>query len=152
MKHKIITISSVFPTSAETIWEKLQRLDTLQYIASPLATFHSLDKEVLTWSEGEAARFELKLFGFIPFGIHIIKVKQFDRNTYRVYTNEGNKYVPVWNHKIWLDIIDECTTKYTDEVEIFAGWKTIFVYWWSYIFYKHRQKKWFQLIRKRSIL
>ena len=38
--------------------------------------------------------------------------------------------------------------KYTDIVEIDAGWKTVFVYLWAVCFYMHRQKKWIKLLRK----
>lgn len=32
-------------------------------------------------------------------------------------------------------------TKYTDIVDIDAGWKTVFVYLWAVCFYSHRQKE-----------
>lgn len=32
--------------------------------------------------------------------------------------------------------------KYTDSVELYAGYLTPLVAWWTLYFYKHRQKKW----------
>ena len=139
--------SSVFPAAKDEIFRRLQKLKTLQYIAHPYATFKSVDDtEELTWQEDSAFAFHFKLFALIPFGVHTIKVIQFDIEK-GIYTQEGNKHVPVWNHKIILEKIDENTTKYTDIVEIQAGWKTLFVYLWANCFYAHRQRKWKRLLK-----
>ena len=140
--------SSVFPAAKDEIFRRLQKLKTLQYIAHPYATFKSVDDtEKLTWQEDSAFAFHFKLFALIPFGVHTIKVIQFDMEK-GIYTQEGNKHVPVWNHKITLEEIDENTTKYTDIVEIQAGWKTLFVYLWANCFYAHRQRKWKRLLKR----
>ena len=141
--------SSVFPAAKDEIFSRLQKLKTLQYIAHPYATFKSVDDtEELTWQEDSAFAFHFKLFALIPFGVHTIKVIQFDIEK-GIYTQEGNKHVPVWNHKIILEKIDENTTKYTDIVEIQAGWKTLFVYLWANSFYAHRQRKWKRLLKRK---
>ena len=141
--------SSVFPAAKDEIFRRLQKLKTLQYIAHPYATFKSVDDtEELTWQEDSAFAFHFKLFALIPFGVHTIKVIQFDIEK-GIYTQEGNKHVPVWNHKIILEKIDEKTTKYTDIVEIQAGWKTLFVYLWANCFYAHRQRKWKRLLKRK---
>ena len=141
--------SSVFPAAKDEIFRRLQKLKTLQYIAHPYATFKSVDDtEELTWQEDSAFAFHFKLFTLIPFGVHTIKVIQFDIEK-GIYTQEGNKHVPVWNHKIILEKINENTTKYTDILEIQAGWKTLFVYLWANSFYAHRQRKWKQLLKRK---
>lgn len=147
MKSKSVIVTSTFHTSADEIWDKLQQLKTLQYITSPYATFSPVCDTEMTWKKGQVSKFILKLFGFIPMGVHTINVIQFDKSALQIYTNEGNNSVPVWNHKIVLKRIGENQTLYTDEVEISAGWKTAFVYIWSKAFYKHRQKKWSRLLR-----
>ena len=141
--------SSVFPAAKDEIFRRLQKLKTLQYIAHPYATFKSVDDtEELTWQKDSAFAFHFKLFALIPFGVHTIKVIQFDIEK-GIYTQEGNKHIPVWNHKIILEKIDENTTKYTDIVEIQAGWKTLFVYLWANSFYAHRQRKWKRLLKRK---
>jgi hypothetical protein len=141
--------SSVFPAAKDEIFRRLQKLKTLQYIAYPYATFKSVDDtEELTWQEDSAFAFHFKLFALIPFGVHTIKVIQFDIEK-GIYTQEGNKHVPVWNHKIILEKINENTTKYTDIVEIQAGWKTLLVYLWANCFYTHRQRKWKRLLKRK---
>ena len=146
MQARTVKISSVFPASVDEVWEKIQRLETLQYIAAPYATFEPLDKSVLTWEEGVTTDYSFKMFGLFPFGKHSIKVVKFNKTKGLIYTNEKNKSVPVWNHTILLQRIEANATCYTDEVEIDAGWKTFFVYCWSILFYKHRQRKWLKLL------
>jgi len=58
--------------------------------------------------------------------------------------------VPVGNHTIRLERIDSGHTRYTDEVEIGAGWKTPFVCLWAKLFYAHRQRKWVRLLEAAS--
>lgn len=146
MPKMIVKISSVYDASVDEMWREIQKLSTLQYIASPFASFTPLENDIV-WREGHTAQFKLKLFGFISFGIHTIKIIECDEKTLTVYTNESNKSVPIWNHKISLQPNKDNTVKYTDNVEINAGWKTIFVYCWSVMFYKHRQKKWKKLLK-----
>ncbi len=144
---KIIRKTSVFPASRETIFLLLQRLETLQYIAKPYATFENIDGgNNLIWEPGGAFAFRLKMFGIIPLGTHTIRVREFCVDT--IYTSEGNPFCPVWNHRIELLENRRNYTTYTDEVEIDAGWKTPFVCLWAKAFYGHRQKKWLKLLKK----
>ena len=103
-------------------------------------------KEMI-WKKDTVAEFGFKLFGIIPFGIHTIKVIRFSLEE-GIFTEETNVHVPVWNHEIVLEKIDKRTTKYTDVVEIEAGWKTVFVYIWAVCFYTHRQRMWKRLLKR----
>ena len=140
--------SSVFPAPMGDVFSKLQRLETLQHIAYPYATFEPVNgKKELIWEKDTVAGFEFKLFGIIPFGIHTIKVICFSLEE-GIFTEETNAHVPVWNHGIILEKVDENTTKYTDIVEIEAGWKTVFVYIWAVCFYTHRQREWKKMLNE----
>ena len=139
--------TSVFSAKQSNVFGLLQRFDTLAYIAKPYATFKNIDGQTeLVWEVGKSFSFDFKMFGFISLGVHIINVKEF--NIDNIYTNEGNPFCPIWNHRIILKEIAERKTEYTDEVEIEAGWKTPFVYLWAKAFYSHRQKKWIRLLNK----
>lgn len=140
--------SSVFSASKKDIFVRLQELKTLQYIAAPYAAFEPIDGENdMVWKEGAVCSFRFRLFGIIPFGVHTINVKKFGLEE-GIFTEESNTHVPVWNHAIMLEEINENTTRYTDCVDIDAGWKTPFVYLWAVCFYSHRQRKWKRLIKK----
>ena len=150
MKNLTLKISSVFPHHENMIMSKLKDLKTLQYIAYPYLTFAPNNgTEKMQWEENETYVFRLKLFCFIPFGTHAIHIKEMNEEKQVIYTEESNAHVPVWNHRITLSAINAHHTEYTDEVEINAGWKTIFVYLWARCFYAHRQKKWVRLLKNQ---
>jgi hypothetical protein len=81
---------------------------------------------------------------------HIIRVLEVNRDKLSIYTHELNKFVPTWNHQIILEELDSRCMRYTDQVGIYEGWKTVFVFWWSNLFYKHRQKKCLKLLNSRQ--
>ena len=138
--------NSIFPANRNEVFQQLQKIETLQFVAAPFASFKPVnDEQALVWEEGTEASFYFKLFSFIPFAVHTIKIEKFDENS-GIVSKESNRYVPVWNHHISLGYIDEQHTEYTDIVEIEAGWQTIFVYLWACCFYSHRQRKWIKLL------
>ncbi len=149
-KTKTVKLTTVFPAPKRRVFELLSQLKTLQKVAAPYIYFQPIGSDGdIKWQQGSTFVFRAKLFGFIPFGKHTIRVIDFGEDN--IYTHESNTYVPVWNHRIILETIDENTTSYTDEVEIYAGWKTPFVYAWAKLFYAHRQKRWIKLLESNKL-
>ncbi len=147
MKKRILTKTSVFPVNKEIVYNMLKRFDILSRVATPYMKFTPVNQaKDLIWQEGEVYRLKAKLFGFIPIGVHQITVIEFNQNT-RIYTNEKDPLVAIWNHEIILKELGSNKTEYTDRVEIYAGWRTIFVYLFAKVFYAHRQKKWVKMLR-----
>ncbi len=140
----IVRKSSVFPASRDMVFEKLQKIETLQTIAKPYASFEPVGAVNPVWSASSTSAYRFRLFCMIPFGTHTIRIVRFDAEG--VSSREGNKHVPVWNHDIRLIPLDDKHTEYTDQVEIRAGWKTLFVWLWAKAFYAHRQRKWIKLL------
>ena len=140
----IVQKTSLFPASKETVFRKLQQLETLQMIAKPYATFEPVGETVSTWEVGSTSAYRFRLFGLITYGTHTIHILRFDPDG--VSSREGNEHVPVWNHEIRLIEEDANHTRYTDRVEIHAGWKTVFIWLWAKAFYVHRQRKWVRLL------
>ncbi len=134
-----------FSAAKSRVFKLLQQFETLQQVAAPYISFTPVDGNTkLQWRVGETYRFKTKLVGFLPFGEHVIRVVSFDHDS--IYTNEHNTYVAVWNHEIVLTELANGHTEYTDRVEIYAGWKTFFVYTWAKLFYAHRQRKWVKIL------
>lgn len=151
MKTKIITKTSIFPASGTQLFKKLQKLSTLQHIAFPYASFEPVNgQNDLIWRGGESFDFEFRLFCFIPFGIHKISVIDFDVKR-GIFTKEGNRFVPIWNHRIIIEPLSDHSVRYTDEVEIGTGLKTPFVCLWAKLFYAHRQKRWIKLLKNSAL-
>ena len=142
----IVQKTSVFPADRNTVFQKLQQLKTLQTIAKPYACFEPIGEAVSTWMVGSTSSYRFRFFGLIPFGTHTIRIVRFDPEG--VSSQEGNEHVPVWNHDIRMEPIDARHTRYTDRVEIKAGWKTVLVWLWANAFYAHRQRKWIRLLQK----
>ncbi len=146
MKTKTIAVTTLLPAEKSKVFRRLQKLETLQHVAAPYAKFISLDSnQDIEWKEGSTFHFHFYLFGIIPFGVHTIHVLYSGEET-GIGTEEHNKHVPIWNHRIYLESIDQEITRYTDEVEISAGWKTPLVALWAKAFYSHRQRKWRKLL------
>lgn len=147
MEHRVVMQRSVFPAPADAVWERLQHLSTLQYIAAPFASFAPLnDAGGLRWQEGGTYQFRFRLFCLFPLGVHTIHMIRFQKAGYVIETEESNPHVPVWDHRILLKELAPDRTEYTDQVELCAGWKTPFVWLWAKCFYAHRQKKWRKLL------
>lgn len=89
----IVKKTSIFPAPKETVFQKLQQLETLQYIAWPYATFKPIGKAVPIWTVGSTSAYRFRLFGLIPFGTHTIHIVRFDPDG--VSSREGNEHVPV---------------------------------------------------------
>lgn len=148
MPTRTVLRTSVFPAARREVFERLQRLETLQQIAWPFATFTPVDGGGSPrWTAGQTSAYRLRLFGMIPFGTHRIHVIRFDEME-GISTREGNEHVPIWNHEIILRERGDGQCLYTDRVEIGAGWKTPFIYAWACLFYAHRQRKWIRLLNK----
>ena len=148
MFRTIVSKTSVFPADRHTVFMYLQKLSTLQYIAFPYASFEPAEGDNDTvWKAGETSAYRFRLFGRVPFGTHVITVIHFDEEK-GIYTRERNEHVPVWNHEIILEDLTGKRCRYTDRVEISAGWKTPFIWLWANAFYAHRQRKWVKLLER----
>ena len=144
----IVRKTSVFPAKRDVIFEKLQRLETLQAVAAPYASFTPVTENAEpVWRVGGVSSYRFKLFGIVPFGTHTIRIERFDMDV--IQSRERNEYVPVWDHKITLRDKGK-ETEYTDEVKIQAGWKTAFIWLWAEAFYAHRQRKWIRLLQAKT--
>ncbi len=82
MNSKTITVRSIFPSSAERIWEKLQDFKTLTYLTKPLLSFkpRSGDESGFKWLEGERYFFNLRLLSLIPIDIIVYSQEKMEKH------------------------------------------------------------------------
>ena len=73
----IVQKTSVFPAAKETVFRKLQQLETLQYIAKPYAAFEPIGEAVSIWAVGSTSAYRFRIFGVIPYGTHTIHAFMF---------------------------------------------------------------------------
>ena len=82
--------TSGFSASAETVFSELQKLQTLQKVAAPWASFVQVQPNQDTfWKAGIDYAFRFRVFGFLPLGIHRIHVVRFGLSE-GIYTEERN--------------------------------------------------------------
>jgi hypothetical protein len=107
-----------------------------------MAVFEPLGEHTV-WTAGATFKLNLRAAG-IDFGVHTINVIEFGSE--RILTHENDRHVAAWNHEITLEDTGDSYTRYTDIVEIHAGVKTLFIWLWANRFYRHRQKRWRELL------
>lgn len=147
---KKIVIRSYFPHQREQIWAKIQYTSSLQYICKPWLSFspragHALPEK---WQQGDTARLRLVAYGVFPLGKHDIHLETISNEDFVIQSRERGNLVAIWDHLITLQAEGEGTV-YTDEVVVYAGGLTSFIAWWAMGLYKHRQRRWQQLLAQR---
>lgn len=145
-------ISTIMDTTPECLWKEITKPKSLQYVAAPLLYFSpaggtDLDSDWVVNKEYNLALFLLKL---IPLGAHKIIVKKIDLSTNQIVSNESGKLAKVWNHTIQFNAINSDQIRYTDTIKIKAGLLTLFIWLFSHIFYRHRQRRWKQLLSRKA--
>ncbi|MCD7899764.1 MAG: hypothetical protein LUH22_07795 [Bacteroides sp.] len=145
-----ITVTSIFPSSMDNVWNEILKFNTLRYICRPKAYFVSCNKKSFVWRKDETYHFRLYIYGVIPMGIHKITVEKMDRDTRELLTAECNKIVTVWNHYIKMKKTVNEKTQYMDRVDLYAGILSPVFAWWTERFYKHRQRRWIKMLNKNN--
>ena len=139
-----LTITSSIPINIDKAWEKVQRLDLLQFVAKGMITFEPLEgKFPERCEENSSLATKMKFYGFLPLGgVHTLFFEKIDHENKVLQTQEQDSVAKVWNHKISMKKIDENNIEYEDEIVIYGGLMTFFIVFWATLFYKHRQRRW----------
>jgi hypothetical protein len=145
-------ISTVYDCTAEHLWDEISRPASLHYVAAPILYFEPLvandfDSE---WVVGKTYALRLYLFGFMPAGEHRITIARIDRDANLIESKESGALLPVWNHTIRFHPLENGKLHYTDEIKIQAGLLTGVVWAFAHVFYRHRQRRWKRLLRRKT--
>ena len=142
-------ISTVFDCTEEAFWEAISKPASLQFVASPVLSFRELVKGELggEWVIGKTYSLKLYFLNIVPLGLHRIKLVTMDRKSKTIVSCESGFLSPVWNHTIRFRQIGKNKLRYTDEIEIGAGWLTVAIWAFAHLFYRHRQRRWRILLK-----
>ncbi|KQN26025.1 hypothetical protein ASE86_07615 [Sphingomonas sp. Leaf33] len=144
-----IKLSTILNVPAGRAWIAVRQPRLLDFVASPIQVFEPVDPPVLpdTWSDGRYL-VRPRMFGLLPMGTQWIVISALDRGPakYRLRDNGHGSLVRRWDHVITIEPIDAQRCRYTDEVEVSAGVLTPFVAGFAHMFYRHRQRRWRQLV------
>ncbi|PIE81793.1 MAG: hypothetical protein CSA11_02685 [Chloroflexi bacterium] len=144
-------ISTQLNCTESELWEKISKLDSLQFIASPILTFVPMNPGASNskWEVGQNYLFKLYFLKVIPLGLHTIQLVKIDQNPNIISSHESGLLTPVWNHKISFKEVKPGLVSYSDEVEIGARWLTPFVCLFAHVFYRYRQRRWKILLQDK---
>lgn len=133
----------------KTIFDELLDPVSWIHVSNPLLKVKLLDYDEFpnSWEVETPYRFKLRMFGFIPLGIHTIRLVTIDKEAGLVESQESGQLAKVWNHTIKVEQDEVQRTVYTDELEIRAGILTGIVWILAQIFYRHRQRRWRKLAK-----
>jgi hypothetical protein len=149
----IARISTRLTCSEDELWQKVMEPRSLQFVASPLLSFVPVQEGSLSgaWQVGVPYPLKLYFLKLIPLGRHTIQLVRIDKETYTIVSQESGHLARVWNHTISFRMIAPNVVSYTDEIEIQAGWLTPAIWLFAQLFYRHRQRRWKVLLRKKDL-
>jgi len=146
----LVKISTVLSCPPERVWQEVQTPRLLLQIAYPLVVFEPVQPSAFpeTWDE-ENYLVRMRLFGFLPFGEQWIVIKKtISGEKYEMLDDGHSRIIKQWRHLITVQQTSEGFTRYTDTVDIEAGWLTPGIWLFATIFYSHRQRRWRKLVGK----
>lgn len=146
----LISRTTILDVSVERAWAMLQRPQLLDHIAYPLQVFEPVDPPQLPdiWAEG-AYKVRCCLLGLIDIGEQWINIEMVETgpNRFKLRDNGRGDLATKWDHMITIAPIAPDRCRYTDAVEVEAGWHTPFVAAFAWVFYRYRQNRWRGLVR-----
>lgn len=143
-------ISTHLSCTESELWRKIIEPKSLQFVASPILSFVPVEPGLLEgdWEVGRDYPLKLYFLKFIPLGRHIIHLTKIDKAHNTISSRERGLLAPVWNHNIVFHEVKPGMVTYTDEIEIRAGWLTPFIWMFAHVFYRHRQRRWKELLQR----
>lgn len=143
-------ISTLLACTEAELWQRIIEPRSLQYVAAPILRFVPVDPGELAgeWQVGPSYALRLYFLKFIPLGRHTIQLLEIDKVANTISSRESGLLAPVWNHHISFHAIAPGKVRYTDEIEIKAGWLTPAIWLFAQLFYRHRQRRWKTLLRR----
>ncbi len=142
-----VDISTFLACSPEEVERHARRPGLFAYVAAPMVRFTPIGGAPLpeTWEEG-TYWISVRMFGVIPFGKQAIVVT-FPAVTegFSLRDNGYSGLIKEWDHLITVEPYGTGTL-YRDQVKIGAGVFTPFVWTFSQVFFRHRQRRWRKLV------
>lgn len=140
--------------TAERCFDEVQTTRLLVHIAQPLLYFTPVDPPQLPsrWEEREYT-VAMHWLGLLPLGQHIVRISGQDhtqrdgRFSVELRDNGSGTLIARWDHRIFIQAAAQ-GCDYTDQVDIQAGLLTPLAWLFAWGFYRHRQQRWQQLVRR----
>jgi ligand-binding SRPBCC domain-containing protein len=136
---------SIFPASADEVWEILLRPETLAQITRGMISYEPVEvpDEI---KEGSVARLKVRTLNLPPAMDYEIRFMRIDPEGHQVLTHEHGGVIRRWVHRITIEPLSAGRCLYTDRIDIDAGALTPLVGAFARIFYRVRQRRWQKLL------
>lgn len=142
--------TSHFNATPDTVWQLLERSDTLVYITRGVINFQQAAEFPTHWSEGYSVRTDLTVLRIATIPDYEISFVRIDPMTREIETREGGGDVQQWDHRMTITAsADGTTCWYTDEVEVAAGARTWVVWLFAKLVYRYRHVRWRKLLQQQ---
>jgi len=145
-----VFVESLLPCSAERAWSAVQTRALLEEVVYPIVVLRPVKAKQLPdrWTLGPKVRCRSFLFGLITLGTRNLWFERIDQQQFEIQTREWDRLVRRWDHLIRIRPESAGSCRYSDEIEIEAGWRTPLVAMFAWFFYRHRQRRWRRVARR----
>ena len=142
----IVKMSSVFDCDKGTLFAEVMKSKSFFYVSYPVVKFvpekrYPIPKK---WENGKYL-VKMKMFGMIPFPKQWIVMSVYEED-YRLCDNGYSTVIKKWGHSISLADTEDGRVSYSDTIEIDAGVLTPFIFLYAKAFFKHRHRRWRNLV------
>ena len=139
-------VSTILDCPAAKAWSEVQTSALLRYVNWPLMRFVPCGAPFPErWSGGTIIQWKVFMFGFIPMGVHTVRLEKVDQSHFEIHSREHNRFIARWDHVISIKPLDGTRSFYRDTIEIDANILTFVVWAWANWLYRHRQRRWREL-------
>ena len=145
-----VHVESLLACDAETAWKLVKTSAVLIDVSRPLVDIRPLPGESFPeiWRQGATVGARCYLFGFIPQGRRELFFERVDDAAREIQTREHDPLIRHWDHLLRVQSAGGGHCRYSDTVDIDAGWLTLLVWLFALCCYHHRHRRWGRLIRK----
>ena len=143
----IVKVQTYLPVAADRVWRALIRRETFRYITRGIFGYTGIDQWPEEFHAGAELKTRIVFFHLIPAWKHHLRIVRLNANICELASEEHGGFIWRWNHRITIEPDGEQRCRYTDEIDIQAGWLTIAVGAFAHLFYRYRQMRWRYLAR-----
>lgn len=141
-----VRVTTELPIPAERACQLAQKAALFRYVVWPIFTIGPIPEQFDVGSEGSA---RLYFLGFLPAWRHHLRLVSVQPR--EIYTNESGGPVRMWNHRLTFEPTSGQSCRYTDEIEIDAGLRTLPTVLFAHLAFRWRHRRWRTLTRVLAV-
>ncbi len=145
-----VTRTTLLEAPAAAVWQAVRTPRAFVTVTRGLLRFPVVESRTDEWEQGEQVVGWTWLFGLLPFNRHHLTVARIDHEQMILTSDEHGGLIRSWVHDIIVEPVDADRCRYTDRVAIDAGWATLPVTAFAWVFYRRRQRRWRRLAQELS--